>query len=415
MIILLITAVYSSLSQFKWITKEKLYENMGLLFIIPLCSVIALSNVVTFNNSVLFTYTLPGPLMKLWGIFQATERMVWPIFYLLMTFAIYQTSKGLGRNYKIALVLLFAFIIQYSDVAPRLQERHAIFSNPQDKVSPLKSAFWNDALKYYNSLVLLPLSMDNWEWITYYAVQNHLKINYSYMARVSKFIPEAANKKISLLESGHYQEGELYVIKDDSTLQRLCGAFHKSAFFANVDSEWVIAPNFNKTYADYPDITITGDNFSCDTYRLSDYLSKYKNQLIIISAKDDASGAIDEQTVIAFKRIGLSADLRGMLRKSYIGITYDGKPLYEAIVDYKVEFYAQKKQVINGFQMPFDIKVVSAGLLSGEQMAYININGVNYSLNKRGLNIVVYDPNINQVIDVSHFDTEQILTNYPVP
>ncbi|HEX7556751.1 MAG TPA: DUF6311 domain-containing protein, partial [Leptolinea sp.] len=142
--------------------REVFASQTGLFLIIPVLGVFALSNVITWNDTVLFTYYLPAPLMRLWSVFRGTERMLWPVYYLIFIFAISQTTRITSRRWVTAAVLMAAFGIQLVEITPLLQYFHGEYSNPQGKPTSLHSDFWADAASQFDSVILLPLSLDNW-------------------------------------------------------------------------------------------------------------------------------------------------------------------------------------------------------------------------------------------------------------
>jgi hypothetical protein len=56
------------------------------------------------------------------------------------------------------------------------------------------------------------------------------------------------------------------------------------------------------------------------------------------------------------------------------------------------------------------VKLVSKDYNHGD-IAFIGINGVDYSMNRRGLNIVVFDRTSQTVVDTVNFDTH--LPDFP--
>ncbi len=73
-----------------------------------------------------------------------------------------------------------------------------------------------------------------------------------------------------------------------------------------------------------------------------------------------------------------------------------GNVVYEDMSDNKLE---QETEIAGN-----KIDMQSAGYETGN-IASIKINGLEYALNKRGINIVVYDKQANRVIDSVRIDT----------
>lgn len=389
-----------------------LKHNLVLIAMMALLTVLSLGNVVTLNDKILFTYQLPEPLMKAWAIFRATERFLWPVFYLIFIFAISQAVKLMRSNPKIALVLLLAFCIQYADIAPLLREKYATFHDPQGSETPLKSDFWADAASQYRSLVMLPLNLDNWARLTEYAALNRMTTNYFYFGRDTAEISSGAAEKINQLEGGQITPGDLYIIKDSPTLKKVCNLVGKGASLAYVNREWVLAPDFKGDMSTYPDVTITGENFGCSTIDLANFLKRYQDKLVVISVMEDGSQAMDAASAAGMKAAGFSVDLRGQSGKSFVGVSEAGKLILEKMADGRIDFEAVQGEMINGIEIPVDLEVSSAGRISGEETSQILIDGADYSFGRRGLNVSVYDPSTGKVVDNALFEMQTDTTNY---
>lgn len=147
--------------------------------------------------------------------------------------------------------------------------------------------------------------------------------------------------------------------------------------------------------------------------RTEDYqyipLQKYlqalnKEQYIIfMSVKDEASRAYTKEMADSFKSLGLRENLMDGFRYSY-GAVIDGD-----IVVY--EHLGEEQIKISGECSGVKYDLISAGLRSGNQSSII-LDGQEYSQNLRGINIVVYDKEIQKVIDSICFDTWQLDGTY---
>jgi hypothetical protein len=124
-------------------------------------------------------------------------------------------------------------------------------------------------------------------------------------------------------------------------------------------------------------------------------IKKVKDIAIIFSVSDEAANQYEKYNTI-LKTMNLNLDLKQKFRWSYIGIVNsNGKNYLEKLEDKKLE-----ERLHIGKNL---IEVISAGFNSGNY-ATIKINGKEYSKNKRGFNIVVYDYKKNQVLDSINVD-----------
>ncbi len=128
-------------------------------------------------------------------------------------------------------------------------------------------------------------------------------------------------------------------------------------------------------------------------------LSKGKEKYIIfISAKDEASSALDNEAVEALRKLGLSADIKGKLRSGYYAVI-NGREAKEDCAYKKLE----ESGYIEG-KWPIEYSISSAGWDDGN-VSSIMINQIEHSKNHRGLNFVIYNKEDGRILDSVAFDT----------
>jgi hypothetical protein len=263
MILLIFMAFFSLLFSDKPVKTNIFIDNIGILVIIIMLALISLSNVVSFNDKQLFTYSLPPIFMKWWNIVRSTGRMFWPIYYLIFIFAITLVANAFKNNQKMVIALFVALLLQYADIQPILNSFRATFSDPISTLSLLTSAFWNDAAEKYKTVIILPLDNSDAFRVGEYASRNKMRLNCFYFARENINMTTYANEKIALLKQGKITSGEIYLINDPNLLNDLCKVLPENTFFANVAGKWVVAPGFTKTPKDYPTILQTRADLNC--------------------------------------------------------------------------------------------------------------------------------------------------------
>ena len=94
----------------------------------------AVSNVVTANSRTLFTLPLPEWLTALCGVFRASGRMFWPVWYLLAVRAL-AALANLPRRRLAAAVLAAVLALQVFDLFGVLAQKHAWFAEPSLRTS----------------------------------------------------------------------------------------------------------------------------------------------------------------------------------------------------------------------------------------------------------------------------------------
>ena len=120
--------------------------------------------------------------------------------------------------------------------------------------------------------------------------------------------------------------------------------------------------------------------------------------LILIAVKDNAGQYLDDKIQEELHALGLKENLvhKGMV--GYIAAIYEGSVIHEALSE--KDGTEEYSGVINGKL----IHLVSKPYLSGN-CSNIEINGMNYGVNSRGINVVVFSTIRNDVIDRVSFDT----------
>ena len=202
----------------------------------------------------------------------------------------------------------------------------------------------------------------------------------AYQYTDSSFVPDAILWFGSDMQDGDFQwnDGNYRHILDN-------GAFHLLE---------------NSTYSDpaehAPYLTLETD--------MVQYLKEINDPryTVFISAKDEATSGLTDVVMSLLNDLGVQNDLIGKNRWSFLSIVSNGLLIEEKISDKKLE----AKGTIE--QGP-DYSMVSAGFDFGNTSS-IKLNGIEYSKNRRGLNIVVYNNQTHLVEDSVCFDTYDACT-----
>lgn len=128
----------------------------------------------------------------------------------------------------------------------------------------------------------------------------------------------------------------------------------------------------------------------------SQFINKYLDDLskgcytLYISIKDDGTALLTDEIMERLKQLGVTVDLRGKFRNSYIGIIDEKQSIYEEISKQKLHLNTE----LNGLM----VQIESSNIESGNYSS-IQLDGIEYSKNQSGINIVVYDKRLGKVID----------------
>lgn len=126
--------------------------------------------------------------------------------------------------------------------------------------------------------------------------------------------------------------------------------------------------------------------------------NEYKDNTIFITASDEMSLGLNEIDVNALRTLGLQMDYSIALQHSYIAVIEDGKVKYEALSNRPLNYSGFCENSGKRYEL------YSSGWWTGSS-ASIKLDGSEYAVNCRGLNIVVYDDKRGLVLDSVGFDT----------
>ncbi len=133
-----------------------------------------------------------------------------------------------------------------------------------------------------------------------------------------------------------------------------------------------------------------------DEIGIRDFLDAYwgkEDYVMFISAMDNAAGILDESVKAAFRRVGLEELSTMNNADSYIAAVDGGKILFE-----------QKGQggiLVSAEDIKYE---VVSGIDDSKYRSSIKIDGIEYAEAKKGINIVIYDSQLDTVIDEAVFD-----------
>ncbi len=104
--------------------------------------VAAVSPTVTAFGRTLFTIPLPSVIIKIWSVFRATGRLIWPAVYILTIFAICAGCYKCPYWLKQMIIFVFVFLQLY-DIRPVLYGRHDSSQQEAAYSTMLTSPAWD--------------------------------------------------------------------------------------------------------------------------------------------------------------------------------------------------------------------------------------------------------------------------------
>jgi hypothetical protein len=210
----------------------------------------ALGNHVYFAQELLLAYPLPDWLDRLYGVFRGAARMMWPLWYLLLTGSIFLLVRSLGVR-RARWILLLCALIQLGDLSRAVVNiRHATASIRKEQ--GLDSPVWNELAAGYRHVVYLQPSgvpagmlsfVKDYHRVAGYAATHGLTVNVAYLAREDDArIAAARTARISLLMQGKAEPATFYVVDDDNLWARLVCVGDSRQWYGVIDGLRVIVP-----------------------------------------------------------------------------------------------------------------------------------------------------------------------------
>ena len=145
------------LTQFKR-TFRFLFNRFGIIFSTVCLTVFAFSNAIYWDAELLLEIPYSEKLQLLFGMFRATGRFGWMLFYLVFLLALYGIYSAV-KNPKIACAVIVPFVaLQVYDLSGTLVEKHDYFynfstENRQYKPLEAQHPFWEDAIQNVDGVI----------------------------------------------------------------------------------------------------------------------------------------------------------------------------------------------------------------------------------------------------------------------
>lgn len=237
-ILLFILSLCFSLRKKKLLSIFKKY--WPILLICLILTMLAVSNVITFNNKELINIKLPLFITNdLLGAIRASGRMFWPVFYIILLFSFYILKNN---NFKIALfILIVAIALQFFDLSDKINQLDGLFEK-KNWSNPIITKEWVGYSKDYKHIFFLPVIPHiNYVPFTLYAAENNLTVNNGYFARAIKNLDKYIEEKIEDAKNGNYSCDTIYIFSRDI-----------ENFYPNMDLKKHLLTPIYRTHILYP-------------------------------------------------------------------------------------------------------------------------------------------------------------------
>ncbi|WP_152024209.1 DUF6311 domain-containing protein [Flexilinea flocculi] len=156
----------------------------------------ALSNRITWNQTVIAAYPLPDRVVSMFNIFRSSGRFFTVVYYLWFLTVIIGVFRFFKKRKNIVLFVLL--IIQICDMAPALKEKYTYFHQRYEK--PYIAEIWTHIAQNYSKVIVIGENRDLQlaGWIG----DHHLKTNMMFSAPVhlNRFWEKTKEERDELLE-----------------------------------------------------------------------------------------------------------------------------------------------------------------------------------------------------------------------
>ncbi len=387
------------------ILKNKLKQHLPIGFAALALFCYALSNQVSFFNLVL-TIPLPDQLLDILSIFRSSGRFVWLSYYLLLLSLIWFLDRTVSQWKFFPLVVSALLLVQVWDAFPQL-ERTYYPNNYQ--VASFNGAIVEEAIKNADQVITFPpyarsvaYPFDNTDFL-YLAGRHHIPITAGYFARFDQVKEKPFFDSIyQALSQGRFQDfpGALWIFSLEEVTR-----------FQNTIVQGGLRMHFHRDYGfgfgpgmDIPQSfqkSSEVDNLFKPVQHLSDWLEGQGAEYFLISVKDEATNQLDQKLKSYFRDLGSTAIDSLCFRCGWLaafgpeGLLVERKGNLPSPVRSTFQISNDRKRI--------KVELGSAGAEAGN-FSEIRLDGLEHSLQKRGLNIVLLNQSL-EVIGSWTFDT----------
>jgi hypothetical protein len=201
---------------------------------------LSLGNSLTFDRHHILTIPFPDILQRFYGTFRSIGRFVWPFYYLFILAVLIYAGKKLPG---MPVLLILVILAQYFDLQPLITSK--AYTAVADYQNPLSGVFWTEAPKTYQHIEIIP--QKEMKWANYsadaiYAVENHLTINWVYLARsdVNHLQRDIDAAKTTMLSGGILDPKTIYITDDADFVHSLAKAGNPSLSICRQDDFWYV-------------------------------------------------------------------------------------------------------------------------------------------------------------------------------
>ena len=399
----------------KELVADRVKKIISPLIVFVILLTISLSNIITFNDKIIYEYKLPMSIESIFNIFRSTGRLFWPITYIIIFSVIIIILKNIKSLKFAILILSCTLFIQVIDLSNKFEEISNKFKTNITFNTTIKSDFWNAVGENFKHIMILPAYISDYSYFSRLATDYDMTLNTgSYARGPYDEIATIASQAVGNLKAGKSDNDTIYIIQHFNVLVDIMINAPKDKYTViKVDKYFVLYSNSNIDTSKYDDITIyTSDDFiniSLKDY-LENLLSINRNIAIMISKKGDISYIPNNELDEGFKNLGLKINLSEANNKNFVSVLLpnDKENSIELVDDKNLSISLNKGDILSNSKIENKIDI-TADKVDSVYYSKLLINNVQYSMSRDGLNILVYDIDENKVINISNFELKDNL------
>lgn len=202
----------------------------------------AVSNVVMWGDTELVRLPLPHPVDQALGVFRASGRLGWVLYYLVCLFVLWAILHYMSPV-AAPVVLALALVLQVYDQSSKFPEYRQAFAKRSQWETPLHSPQWDLQARRAHTLLVVPPHEPMERIYGPYALlasQHGLKTNAAHIARADGSVDPSGRAAAEALRLGTPEPGVLYVLPDPEARDHVPWELRQQLLALN--GVWVLPP-----------------------------------------------------------------------------------------------------------------------------------------------------------------------------
>jgi hypothetical protein len=380
----------------------------------------ALSQKITFFDTVAIEFKDNYFIKNYLSIFRSSGRFVWVIGYSASIFALYCIHKTFHSNTKKIVAFSVVLFLQSIDMHSPLLANYKVQDHQNKHVSSLKNEVWDYVYQNCKNIITYPTHQrrthndEDYIEFLYKALPLRNNVSTGYLARFDNKLIKSFNEEVyEKIKTGTIDSNEAIVTSESNILlidEALQKSLNTIAF--KLDG-YVVLINSKNKLANY--LNLKSESFKKKAV-FKHISEKYYDNIILISGKDECTASLAKEDKEFMKQIGGNLE-KIAYRGSYCAVLYHGKIVQENLSDLnQARILLTPETIFEDFKLGKYIDLISEGkIVKAEgEISAINVDGKDFSLNRRGMNIVILDKSLN-VVNISNYDTHMMGYTVNIP